>query len=191
MRAALSLDLLAQWKGLEADGQFRFTPPTHALLAFWQALEELEAEGGVAGRAARYGANQQMLARGMREMGFEAYLAAEDQSGIITAYRYPADPRFRLRGVLRAAERAGIRDLPGKLTQAECFRIGTDRVHLPGGRTGAHGGHTGGRWRKWVCGARPQSATCGAGHMNGNGTLMGGTGQGGDLRLGRHDRGLR
>ena len=47
----LSLDLHAQWAGLESDGQFRFTPPTHALLAFHQALLELEAEGGVAGRA--------------------------------------------------------------------------------------------------------------------------------------------
>ena len=30
----LSLDLWEQWKGLENDGQFRFTPPTHTLLAF-------------------------------------------------------------------------------------------------------------------------------------------------------------
>src|SRR5262249_13966228 len=50
---SLSLDLHAQWQGLEKDGQFRFTPPTHALLAFQQALRELEAEGGIAGRAAR------------------------------------------------------------------------------------------------------------------------------------------
>jgi len=28
----LTLDLFAQWKGLESDGQFRFTPPTHVLL---------------------------------------------------------------------------------------------------------------------------------------------------------------
>jgi 2-aminoethylphosphonate-pyruvate transaminase len=60
----LSLDLLAQWKGLEAKGQFRFTPPTHALLAFHQALRELAAEGGVAGRAARYRANYETLIAG-------------------------------------------------------------------------------------------------------------------------------
>jgi len=46
----LSLDLHVQWAGLERDGQFRFTPPTHALLAFDQALSEIDAEGGVAGR---------------------------------------------------------------------------------------------------------------------------------------------
>ncbi len=41
---SLSFDLLAQWEALEANGQFRFTPPTHALLAFDQALSELQAE---------------------------------------------------------------------------------------------------------------------------------------------------
>jgi aspartate aminotransferase-like enzyme len=43
---SLSLDLLGQWKGLERDGQFRFTPPTHALLAFDQALDDLAGESG-------------------------------------------------------------------------------------------------------------------------------------------------
>ena len=49
---SLSLDLLAQYEGLEANGQFRFTPPTHALRAFHNALAELDDEGGV-GRASR------------------------------------------------------------------------------------------------------------------------------------------
>src|SRR5438874_12831989 len=38
---SVSLDLLAQWEGLERNGQFRFTPPSHTLLAFGRALEEL------------------------------------------------------------------------------------------------------------------------------------------------------
>ncbi len=91
---SLSLDLVAQWKGLESDGQFRFTPPTHALLAFWQALQELEQEGGIAGRAARYAANQRVLLEGMKELGFAAYLAPEHQSRIITSFRYPRHPNF-------------------------------------------------------------------------------------------------
>ena len=60
----LSLDLLAQWQGLEKDGQFRFTPPTHAMLAFAQALKELAAEGGIAGRGARCALSQQSLGVG-------------------------------------------------------------------------------------------------------------------------------
>lgn len=48
-----SLDLVDQYKGFESNGQFRFTPPTHAILAFRQALIELEQEGGPSGRASR------------------------------------------------------------------------------------------------------------------------------------------
>ena len=44
------LDLYEQWKGLEQNGQFRFTPPTHALVAFRQALREHQEQGGVAAR---------------------------------------------------------------------------------------------------------------------------------------------
>ena len=62
---SLSLDLYDQWQGLERNGQFRFTPPTHALLAFYQALLELEQEGGVAARAARYRNNHETLIAGM------------------------------------------------------------------------------------------------------------------------------
>ena len=49
----LSLDIYEQYDNLEKTGQFRFTPPTHAMLAFRKALEELEEEGNIAGRSAR------------------------------------------------------------------------------------------------------------------------------------------
>jgi 2-aminoethylphosphonate-pyruvate transaminase len=121
----LSLDLYAQWAGFEADGQFRFTPPTHTLLAFRQALLELEAEGGVAGRAARYRANHAALMRGAAEMGFETYLAPKDLSHIITAFRYPEHPKFRFEEFYGRLSDAGFIIYPGKLTEEPCFRIGT------------------------------------------------------------------
>jgi len=71
---SLSLDLLAQWDCLESDGQFRFTPPTHALLAFRQALRELEWEGGVLSRGKRYWINYDTTISAMRNMGFLPYL---------------------------------------------------------------------------------------------------------------------
>ena len=120
----LSLDLHAQWAGLEADGQFRFTPPTHVLLAFHQALAELDAEGGVAGRAARYRRNYDTLARGMDKLGFEPYLAPEDRGYIITTYRYPAAD-FRFEEFYSRLSRLGFIIYPGKLGQEPCFRIGT------------------------------------------------------------------
>ena len=122
---SLSLDLLAQWEGLEASGQFRFTPPTHALLAFHQALLELEAEGGVAGRSARYRANAALLQAGMAELGVRTYLAPADQSYIITSYRYPQHAGFDFGGFYRRLSERGCVIYPGKLSQADCFRIGT------------------------------------------------------------------
>ena len=39
---SLSLNLLDQLKGFDRNGQFRYTPPTHVILAFEQALKVLE-----------------------------------------------------------------------------------------------------------------------------------------------------
>lgn len=120
----LSLDLFEQWRGLETNGQFRFTPPTHTLLAFAQALRELEAEGGVAGRAKRYQANHAALATGMTALGFKVYLPPEKQSWIITAFHYPGDPAFHFEDFYRRLAERGMVIYPGKLGQVACFRIG-------------------------------------------------------------------
>jgi len=122
---SVSLDLVSQWKGLEGDGQFRFTPPTHVLLAFWQALEELDREGGISGRAARYAANQKVLVEGMKELGFDAYLAPEHQSCIITSFRYPKHPNFDFSRFYQHLSQRGFVIYPGKVSDADCFRIGT------------------------------------------------------------------
>ncbi|MCZ6558767.1 MAG: 2-aminoethylphosphonate--pyruvate transaminase [SAR324 cluster bacterium] len=121
---SLSLDLLAQLEGLETSGQFRFTPPTHALLAFSQALQELREEGGVQARAARYKRNYEVVAAGMREQGFEEYLRKEDQGYIINSYLYPDHPNFKFETFYKILNEKGFVIYPGKLSAAECFRIG-------------------------------------------------------------------
>ena len=120
-----SLDLLAQLLRLEKDGQFRFTPPTHSLIAYHQALLELEAEGGVEGRAARYRANYETLIAGMRAIGFEAYLRPEDQGYIITSFTYPHHPNFDFEEFYRRLNDQDYVIYPGKVSQADCFRIGS------------------------------------------------------------------
>jgi 2-aminoethylphosphonate-pyruvate transaminase len=122
---SLSLDLHAQWKGLESDGQFRFTPPTHTLLACWQALQELEEEGGIEARASRYSANHQALMEGMTVLGFDAYLAPKHRSYIITSFRYPRSTRFDFSVFYRRLSELGFVIYPGKVSAADCFRIGT------------------------------------------------------------------
>jgi 2-aminoethylphosphonate-pyruvate transaminase len=120
----LSLDLHDQWQGLENNGQFRFTPPTQALLAFAQALKELEAEGGVEGRARRYQANHTLLVQGMSKLGFKTFLPPDHQGYIITSFHYPEDPTFKFEKFYQELSDLGFAIYPGKLTQADCFRIG-------------------------------------------------------------------
>ena len=121
---SVSLDLYEQWRGLEDNGQFRFTPPTHVLLAFHQALLELEAEGGIAGRAARYQNNYHALVEGMRALGFVEYLPPELQGYIITSFRYPKHPAFDFNLFYAMLNDMGFVIYPGKVSDADCFRIG-------------------------------------------------------------------
>jgi 2-aminoethylphosphonate-pyruvate transaminase len=120
--------LFAQWEGLEQNGQFGFTPPTHALLAFAKALEELREEGGISARAARCHANHKTLQTGMRQLGFVEYLAAERQSNIITTFRCPDDPNFRFEDFLSLSPRAR---LPHLSWQVESCQLLPDRNHWP------------------------------------------------------------
>lgn len=120
----LSFDLLAQWKGLEGNGQFRFTPPTHTMLAFSRALEELKQEGGVAGRQSRYQNNCKVLLAGMRQIGFETYLPDELQGHIITSFLYPTECEFDFELFYGKLNDLGYVIYPGKVSNADCFRIG-------------------------------------------------------------------
>ena len=122
---SVSLDLLAQAEGLDKNGQFRFTPPTQVILACQQALRELEEEGGVAGRGARYAENHRVLLDGMTALGFVPYVDAADQSYIITSFHYPNHPRFDFDTFYEALRNRGFITYPGKVSEADCFRIGT------------------------------------------------------------------
>ncbi|CAN5450912.1 2-aminoethylphosphonate--pyruvate transaminase [soil metagenome] len=120
----LSFDVFAQWEGLEQNGQFRFTPPTHTILAFWQAIHEHTAEGGVAGRSARYQNNYHVLMAGMRQLGFKEYLSPEKQGYIISSFLYPEHPKFDFKIFYELLNEKDFVIYPGKLSQVDCFRIG-------------------------------------------------------------------
>ncbi len=116
---------LGQLQGFEANGQFRFTPPTHAILAFDQALRELDQEGGITARGRRYAANHRTLMAGMQRLGFVPLLDPEIQSFVITAFRSPTDPAFQFSEFYRRLGDHGMIIYPGKLTKVDTFRIGT------------------------------------------------------------------
>lgn len=120
-----SLDLYEQWRGLEDDGQFRFTPPTHVISALHQAIEELIAEGGVKARNQRYRANHQQLMAGMSELGFEAVIEPGLQSPIISTFHIPEDTHFHFEQLYSLLAERDCLIYPGKLSEVDCFRIGT------------------------------------------------------------------
>lgn len=121
---SLSFDLFEQWKEMEKSGQWRFTPPTHALLACHKALEQLDVEGGVVQRYKRYQANMETLRSGMSALGFVPYLPSELQAPIIATFLKPADPRFDFLSFYNRLKDKGFVIYPGKLTQVDTFRIG-------------------------------------------------------------------
>lgn len=122
---SLSLDLYDQWREMDQKGgKWRFTSPTHVVCAFAQALAELQAEGGVAARHRRYRENHARLVSGMISLGFSCLLPPEYQSPIITSFYSPADPRYQFDSFYQLLKTRGFVIYPGKVTQAETFRIG-------------------------------------------------------------------
>ncbi len=123
---SLSLDLHDQWRVMEEQqGKWRFTSPTHTVRAFSQALAELEAEGGIAARHARYVENRRLLVTGMHDLGFRTLLPAAWQSPIITSFFSPEHPDYDFGRFYDGLKSRGFVIYPGKVSGADCFRIGT------------------------------------------------------------------
>ena len=95
-------------------------------------MKELDQEGGVAGRAARYRRNQQSLVEGMKRLGFRPYLDPSVQSCIITAFYFPEDQNFSFDAFYRKLSDKGFIIYPGKISQANTFRIGSIGRIFPG-----------------------------------------------------------
>lgn len=121
---SLSLDIYDQWEAMEkGHGKWRFTSPTHVVRAFKQAMDELAEEGGVEVRHNRYCENHRVLVDGMRSLGFQTLLPDEIQSPVITSFLYPhAD--FNFKAFYTQLKERGFVIYPGKISQADTFRIG-------------------------------------------------------------------
>lgn len=121
---SLSLDLYDQWKTMDKDGKWRFTSPTHVVLAFEQAMRELKEEGGIPARSRRYAENGKLLRREMEKLGFKAYIPEEMQGPIITTFFYPENCKYTFAQMYAYIKSQGYAIYPGKVTEAETFRIG-------------------------------------------------------------------
>ena len=135
-----SLDLFDQWRVMETNGgKWRFTSPTHVVSAFARALDELKDEGGIEARHTRYVANQKTMVKGMRALGFRTLLGDDLQSPIITSFYYPDSAEFEFQKFYDALKSRGFVIYPGKVSHAQCFRIGSIGDVQPEDMTGLVG----------------------------------------------------
>jgi 2-aminoethylphosphonate-pyruvate transaminase len=121
---SLALDLADQYIYMERTTQWRFTPPTHVVVALDAALDQFVAEGGRAARYARYHANYTTLVEGMAKLGFRAFLDPAIQAPIIVTFHAPPDPKYAFPDFYARVRDKGFILYPGKLTQVETFRVG-------------------------------------------------------------------
>lgn len=121
---SLAMDLHDQYLYMEKTGQWRFTPPTHVVVALAEAISQFEAEGGQPARLARYTRNYETLVGGMRALGFKPFLDPSVQAPIIVTFHAPAHPNYDFKRFYEAAKARGFILYPGKLTQVETFRVG-------------------------------------------------------------------
>ena len=121
---SLALDLHDQWVYMEKTTQWRYTPPTHVVVAFNAALDQHIAEGGQPARLGRYKKNCETLVAGMAEMGFKVFLKPEIQAPIILTFHAPPDPAYNFKEFYARVREKGFILYPGKLTTVETFRVG-------------------------------------------------------------------
>lgn len=119
----LSLDLHDQWLAARTHGRFRYTPPTHVLLALNQSLIELKIES-TAARLERYRGLRDRLIEGMNARGFKALIQPEHRSAIITTFLNPADRPFDFDTFYQRLQAEGFVIYPGKISKVDCFRVG-------------------------------------------------------------------
>ncbi len=121
---SLAMDLHDQWAYMQKTTQWRFTPPTHVVVALHEALAQYREEGGLSVRGARYAYNCVALIEGMRGLGLRPFLAPEVQAPIIVTFHAPAHPAYDFKTFYERVRERGFILYPGKLTRVETFRVG-------------------------------------------------------------------
>ena len=121
---SLAMDLHDQYVYMEKTTQWRFTPPTHVVVALHEAIAQFEAEGGQPARLERYSRNYEALVMGLAALGLRPFLDRAIQSPIIVTFHAPADPRYLFKTFYEATRAHGFILYPGKLTAVETFRVG-------------------------------------------------------------------
>jgi 2-aminoethylphosphonate-pyruvate transaminase len=116
------LNLWDQYSHFKKTGQTRFTPPVQSLYALRQAIIETKREG-IENRYARYCACYDELVKVIKKTGLKMLVPEAAQSKLITAIVDPSTPRYSFDALHDLARGKGFTIYPGKLSDANTFRI--------------------------------------------------------------------
>jgi 2-aminoethylphosphonate-pyruvate transaminase len=116
------LNLWDQYTWFAKTGQTRFTPPVQCLYSLRQAIIETKLEG-IENRYKRYSACWELLVRGVKKLGLSMLVPEAIQSHLITAVIDPPSPDYDFNTLHDLARSRGFTIYPGKLSDADTFRI--------------------------------------------------------------------
>ena len=115
-------NLYMQYEYFEKTGQMHFTPPVQTIYAAKQALIEYWEEG----ETAKWERHQRIMAaihEGEEKLGLKEIIAREDQSGLVSAVKYPDDPNWDFDKVHDYCYERGFTIYPGKIEKQGTFRL--------------------------------------------------------------------
>jgi 2-aminoethylphosphonate-pyruvate transaminase len=119
-----SFDLYEQWETMEIfNGKWRNKTPIYTLSAFYQALCDLEKEGGIDARYIRYRENHETLLEGMKNLRFKSFLPENIQSPVVTYFHYPRSDEFNFTKFYKKLLREGFMICQGETGSADTFGI--------------------------------------------------------------------
>ena len=108
---------------MEKTGQFRFTPPTHNIVAFNKALDDHFTNGGVSFTKNKYILLNKILIDGMENIGFKCQIDEKLRGYFITSFYYYANKCFNFEHLYEFLNNNGFVIYPGDTTK-KTFRIG-------------------------------------------------------------------
>ena len=120
------LDIKDQDTIFNNSGQFRFTPPTHTLMAFSKALDELAMEE-LERRALRYKNMKNKIYTRMERLGIKTFVNINEVTtgNICHTFLYPDNDNFEFKKLYNGLKKFNYIIYPGKLTNINSFRIGS------------------------------------------------------------------
>jgi 2-aminoethylphosphonate-pyruvate transaminase len=116
------LNLWDQYVYFKKTHQTRFTPPVQSLYTLRQAIIETKIET-IEGRYERYTACWKEIVSAVKRLGLEMLVPEEAQSHLITAIVEPSSPKYSFESLHDLARRHSFTIYPGKLSDANTFRI--------------------------------------------------------------------